>query len=106
MGKGSGGGCAAARFNSVVNNIPPFIHPFNTQYIYIYIDIISKVESQTKSFLSTVRSLDRDERICQLKDIGQTFRECLKHGEEKVALAIQTYDMVGGGREGGTASTN
>ncbi|KAJ3230891.1 Inhibitor of growth protein 5 [Chytriomyces hyalinus] len=58
-------------------------------------DIEKTIDSETKGFVDTLRKLktpeERTEKIAALTTI---FKEYLKHGEDKVALAVQTYDMV------------
>ncbi|KAJ3249278.1 Inhibitor of growth protein 5 [Chytriomyces hyalinus] len=58
-------------------------------------DIEKTIDSETKGFVDTLRMLktpeERTEKIAALTTI---FKEYLKHGEDKVALAVQTYDMV------------
>ncbi|KAJ3092699.1 Inhibitor of growth protein 4, partial [Quaeritorhiza haematococci] len=56
--------------------------------------IIGRVQQETADFLEKARSCNPEERTKLLQKIGQSFKECLKHGEDKVALAVQTYDMV------------
>ena len=52
------------------------------------------MEKNISEFMSNMRSMEPEERVTMLQDISAMFKETLKHGEDKVALAIQTYDMV------------
>ncbi|TPX34551.1 hypothetical protein SmJEL517_g02839 [Synchytrium microbalum] len=57
-------------------------------------DNTGKVEKEIKDFLANLHTLSVDQRENALARIAVSFKESLKHGEEKVALAVQTYDMV------------
>ncbi|RKP25396.1 inhibitor of growth proteins N-terminal histone-binding-domain-containing protein [Syncephalis pseudoplumigaleata] len=50
--------------------------------------------SQLVSFTSRVRELDPERRNDWLRQLLSSFETTVKHGEEKLALATQTYDMV------------
>ncbi|KAJ3190852.1 Inhibitor of growth protein 5, partial [Entophlyctis luteolus] len=55
----------------------------------------TSIIAETRSFLSTVKSLETPElRSEKIASLTALFKEYLKHGEDKVALAVQTYDMV------------
>lgn len=58
-------------------------------------DAISSIQQNTTKFITDMRSLPPEDRVKTLQEIATLFKETLKHGEEKVALAVQTYDMVG-----------
>ncbi|TPX47673.1 hypothetical protein SeMB42_g03240 [Synchytrium endobioticum] len=55
---------------------------------------MTKVEKEIKDFLANMQTLPVDQRENALTRIAASFKQSLKHGEEKVALAVQTYDMV------------
>ncbi|RKO88760.1 hypothetical protein BDK51DRAFT_27464, partial [Blyttiomyces helicus] len=61
---------------------------------YLDIEAIGKLEQDTTKFLETVRVVSQAERVKMLETIAAAFKDTLKYGEEKVALASQTYDMV------------
>jgi hypothetical protein len=44
--------------------------------------------------LEKVQAMAKEERTQWLQKLTKDFKEALKHGEEKVALASQTYEMV------------
>jgi hypothetical protein len=56
--------------------------------------IMKNVEKESTKFQQKVRELNGDQRTEMLKGIDALLKDCLKHGEEKVQLAVQTYDMV------------
>ncbi|KAJ3123850.1 Inhibitor of growth protein 5 [Nowakowskiella sp. JEL0407] len=55
---------------------------------------ITQAETETIEFIEQLRTLTKEERTARLRSLSTKFREALKHGEDKVALAVQTYDMV------------
>ncbi|KAI8810409.1 inhibitor of growth protein 4-like protein [Cladochytrium replicatum] len=57
-------------------------------------DTIRQVEEQTTEFMEKVADLNPEEHADRLSKLAETFKETLKHGEDKVSLAMQTYDMV------------
>jgi hypothetical protein len=52
------------------------------------------MESEVVAFTSRVRELDPERRNDWLRQLLTSFENTVKHGEEKLALATQTYDMV------------
>jgi hypothetical protein len=56
--------------------------------------MMKKVETESTTFQQKVRELNGDQRTEMLKGIDALLKDCLKYGEEKVQLAVQTYDMV------------
>ncbi|KAI9009145.1 inhibitor of growth proteins N-terminal histone-binding-domain-containing protein [Hyaloraphidium curvatum] len=57
-------------------------------------DAVARVRSDTDCFLEKVAAMDKPERTEWLQRLAATFKDALRHGEEKVALASQTYEMV------------
>ncbi|KAI8923545.1 inhibitor of growth proteins N-terminal histone-binding-domain-containing protein [Entophlyctis helioformis] len=57
-------------------------------------DAMSRVRTETQAFMDDVRNMSRQDRIAHLEALSGLFKGCLKHGHDKVALAMQTYDMV------------
>jgi len=55
---------------------------------------IREIADKTQSFISQVKTLDKTQRSTMLKDLSESFKSALQDGQEKVALATQTYDMV------------
>ncbi|KAI9332921.1 hypothetical protein DFJ73DRAFT_855170 [Zopfochytrium polystomum] len=52
------------------------------------------IEQQTTGFPQSIVAASPEERVNRILHLTTIFKEYLKHGEDKVALAIQTYDMV------------
>ncbi|KAJ3190166.1 Inhibitor of growth protein 4 [Gaertneriomyces sp. JEL0708] len=55
---------------------------------------VETIETQTAHFMENLRTLSSEEKEETLRKIAAAFKETLKHGEDKVALAVQTYDTV------------
>ncbi|KAJ3104632.1 Inhibitor of growth protein 5 [Phlyctochytrium planicorne] len=56
--------------------------------------INNTLRTDTRSFLDTAEKLAEEERSAKIVEITGILKEYLKHGEDKVALAIQTYELV------------
>ncbi|KAI8620513.1 inhibitor of growth proteins N-terminal histone-binding-domain-containing protein [Chytriomyces sp. MP71] len=58
-------------------------------------DVENSIKTETKGFVETLRALPTPEaRTAKIANLTAVFKEYLKHGEDKVALAVQTYDLV------------
>lgn len=57
-------------------------------------DVVTKVETQISEFIDQSPSLTPEDRVKKIQSICLTLKETLRHGEDKAALASQTYDMV------------
>ncbi|KAI8818478.1 inhibitor of growth proteins N-terminal histone-binding-domain-containing protein [Fimicolochytrium jonesii] len=57
-------------------------------------DATTRISTDTKKFMDDLKDLNPEEVENRLKEISRCLKETLRHGEEKVALAVQTYEMV------------
>ncbi|KAJ2307010.1 hypothetical protein IWW55_001175, partial [Coemansia sp. RSA 2706] len=57
-------------------------------------DIQEQMKKSTSEFIANPPSKDDPQHTEYLRNFVQLFSTVLKHGEEKVALATQTYDLV------------
>ncbi|KAJ3105919.1 Inhibitor of growth protein 5 [Phlyctochytrium bullatum] len=57
-------------------------------------DICHQLEEETSDFLGAVSDLSGEEKVQKIKALTKIFKDYLKHGEDKVTLAIQTYELV------------
>ncbi|KAJ3136076.1 Inhibitor of growth protein 5 [Geranomyces variabilis] len=57
-------------------------------------DSVSRISESTVDFMTKLDNMSKEERVQALLAISTSLKETLRHGEEKVALAVQTYDMV------------
>ncbi|KAJ2074835.1 hypothetical protein GGI16_008637, partial [Coemansia sp. S142-1] len=57
-------------------------------------DIQEQMKQMTEEFVENPPTKDDPRHVEYMKNFVQLFSTVLKHGEEKVALATQTYDSV------------
>ncbi|KAJ3023296.1 UNVERIFIED_CONTAM: Inhibitor of growth protein 5 [Siphonaria sp. JEL0065] len=58
-------------------------------------EVEQTIQKETHGIVETLKNLPTPEaRTEKIKYLTGIFKEYLKHGEDKVALAVQTYDMV------------
>nr|KAG5698955.1 hypothetical protein BaRGS_024876 [Batillaria attramentaria] len=57
-------------------------------------DLIQEVDRQATDYLQKVRSLPSEKRRQQLGTIQQLFSKGREYGDDKVQLAMQTYELV------------
>ena len=57
-------------------------------------DLLKQIDKMADDYLSKVRSLAGEQRKEQLNNIQKLFNQSKKFGDEKVQLALQTYEMV------------
>jgi len=58
------------------------------------IDLIKDIKTSCEAFMANAKDVSSDERKTMLKELTEAFTKSLKHGESKVTMATQTYDMV------------
>ena len=57
-------------------------------------DILQKVDAASDDYLRKVCELNPDKRRQEMEKIQKMFKEAKTYGDEKVKIAIQTYEMV------------
>lgn len=57
-------------------------------------DLVQEVDRQATDYLQKVRSLSSEKRRQQLGTIQQLFSKGREYGDDKVQLAMQTYELV------------
>lgn len=57
-------------------------------------DLLKHIDKMADDYLSKVRGLAGEQRKEQLNNIQKLFNQSKKYGDEKVQLALQTYEMV------------
>ncbi|KAJ3031903.1 UNVERIFIED_CONTAM: Inhibitor of growth protein 5 [Siphonaria sp. JEL0065] len=58
-------------------------------------EVEQTIQKEAHAIVDTLKNLPTAEaRTEKIKALTVSFKEYLKHGEDKVALAVQTYDMV------------
>jgi hypothetical protein len=56
---------------------------------------VRDIETSCTEFVQDGQNMPEQDRRELLKKMASSFKQCLQHGESKVNLAMQTYDMVG-----------
>jgi len=57
-------------------------------------ELLKQIDKMADDYLSKVRSMAGEQRKEQLNNIQKLFNQSKKFGDEKVQLALQTYEMV------------
>ena len=57
-------------------------------------DLMRKIDGLADTYLHDVRSLSSDKRKEKLDAIQSLFNKAKEYGDDKVQLAIQTYELV------------
>ena len=58
------------------------------------IELLKQIDKMADDYLSKVRGMAGEQRKEQLNNIQKLFNQSKKFGDEKVQLAVQTYEMV------------
>ncbi|XP_062301758.1 inhibitor of growth protein 4 isoform X2 [Osmerus eperlanus] len=57
-------------------------------------DLKGQIDLKAKEYTSNARSLTSEQKLALLRDIQQSYGKCKEFGDDKVQLAMQTYEMV------------
>ncbi|XP_023186797.1 inhibitor of growth protein 4 isoform X2 [Xiphophorus maculatus] len=57
-------------------------------------DLKGQIDSLAKEYTSNARTLSSDQKLSLLRQIQQSYSKCKEFGDDKVQLAMQTYEMV------------
>ncbi|KAG3275732.1 inhibitor of growth protein 5-like [Ictidomys tridecemlineatus] len=67
----------------------------------------AEIDLLAAEYISTVKTLSPDQRVAHLQKIQSAYSKCKEYSDDKVQLAMQTYEMVRlwvlGGGSWGTA---
>lgn len=67
------------------------IYVFNRQLLS---DLKSEIDKLATEYISNARTLSSEEKLGLLKQIQEAYGKCKEFGDDKVQLAMQTYEMV------------
>lgn len=59
-------------------------------------ELAKSIDEDTVTYLKTVKDLKPEQRAERLKKINHSFTKSREYGDDKVQLAMQTYEMVRG----------
>jgi len=57
-------------------------------------DILSQIDDSTDEYMRSSKYLTPMEKTKRVGDISKQFTKCKEYGDDKVSLAMQTYDLV------------
>ena len=57
-------------------------------------DLKGQIDSLAKEYTSNARTLSSEQKLSILRQIQQSYSKCKEFGDDKVQLAMQTYEMV------------
>lgn len=60
----------------------------------VLLDTMKEIEKIVEIFLRNVKTMNKDRRIAHLESINLRYAKTLGFGDDKVQLAMQTYEMV------------
>merc|ERR1711920_283181 len=56
--------------------------------------LLQDIDSASDKYLQEARNLSSSQRSAEMERIQKMFKKAKEHGDEKVNIAIQTYEMV------------
>ena len=63
--------------------------------MFNFTDVLKQVDNMADKYLNNVRTMSPDKRTDHLSSIQKLFNKSKEYGDDKVNLAMQTYEMVG-----------
>ncbi|XP_044083610.1 inhibitor of growth protein 4 isoform X5 [Neovison vison] len=57
-------------------------------------DLKAEIDKLATEYMNSARSLSSEEKLALLKQIQEAYGKCKEFGDDKVQLAMQTYEMV------------
>ncbi|KAM8734962.1 inhibitor of growth protein 4 [Acanthopagrus latus] len=57
-------------------------------------DLKGQIDSLAKEYTANARTLSSEQKLSILRQIQQSYSKCKEFGDDKVQLAMQTYEMV------------
>ena len=67
-----------------------FIH----HILSLFVDLSKDIDRMSEDYVGRVRDMDGEARTEHLKKIESAFAKSKEYGDDKVQLAMQTYEMV------------
>lgn len=58
------------------------------------VDLKGQIDSLAKEYTANARTLSSEQKLSILRQIQQSYSKCKEFGDDKVQLAMQTYEMV------------
>lgn len=58
------------------------------------LDLKGQIDSLARDYTANARTLTSEQKLSLLRQIQQSYGKCKEFGDDKVQLAMQTYEMV------------
>lgn len=58
------------------------------------LDLKGQIDSLAREYTTNARTLSPEQKLSLLRQIQQSYGKCKEFGDDKVQLAMQTYEMV------------
>lgn len=71
-------------------HLPFIMHTFS----FCTSDKKAEIDALAAQYISTVRNLASEQRVEILQKIQNAYTKCKEYSDDKVQLAMQTYEMV------------
>lgn len=62
--------------------------------LFSFSDLKGQIDSLAKEYTANARTLSSEQKLSILRQIQQSYSKCKEFGDDKVQLAMQTYEMV------------
>lgn len=63
-------------------------------YSFRLLDLKGQIDSLAKEYTANARTISSEQKLSILRQIQQSYSKCKEFGDDKVQLAMQTYEMV------------
>lgn len=63
-------------------------------YSFCLLDLKGQIDSLAKEYTANARTISSEQKLSILRQIQQSYSKCKEFGDDKVQLAMQTYEMV------------
>lgn len=62
--------------------------------LLLLLDLKGQIDSLARDYTANARTLSSEQKLSLLRQIQQSYGKCKEFGDDKVQLAMQTYEMV------------
>lgn len=76
------------------NDIGIHLIVIKKSYSLCFLDLKGQIDSLAKEYTANARTISSEQKLSILRQIQQSYSKCKEFGDDKVQLAMQTYEMV------------
>lgn len=69
-------------------------------FFFFFPDKKAEIDSLAAAYIESVKNMVPEERVEHLRKIQSAYSKCKEYSDDKVQLAMQTYEMVSHGKMG------